>query len=404
MRQSKRAFYSGCLAAAVSASLVPSAVFAEVAPASSEAAPEPIPFLMKGADAIGIGKFMEDHRIKAYGWVEQSFTFNFSSPADRINAGRAFDDRSNDYRFNQLAFNVERTFSDKNEFQIGGKVELMYGNDMRYTQIRGLTVDTDGSRLISGTDYQFDPVQFYLTSRIPIGDYSLDLKIGRYNTPIGFEVIDAVGNPLFSHGYLFNYAIPFTHTGIQGDFKINDHIAVYYGATFGWDVFDDQNGNITHMAGAYGNVTEKWKYAFNAITGAEGSEDNEWRTVFNLVTTYQWTEAFSTSADFVYGFGQSGDQSDTYWWGVAAYATYRFNPQLAATLRGEYFLDRDGTRFVEGNFTEVTFGVDIFPFKKFMNLRIRPEARWDASWGTKAFNGGNSNHQGTLATDVIITF
>lgn len=404
MRHPSRAFLSGCMVAAVGACVLPSSVLAEQAPASTEAAPEPIPFLMKGADAIGIGKLMEDHRIKAYGWVEQSFTFNVASPENRTNSGRLFDDRSNDYRFNQLALNIERTFSDKNEFQIGGKVELMYGNDMRFTQVRGLTLGTDGSMMTSGTDYQFDPVQFYVTSRIPIGEYSLDLKLGRYVTPFGAEVIDGPSNALFSHSYLFNYAIPFTHTGIHGDFKINDKITVYYGACFGWDVFDDQNDNITHMVGAYGNITEKWKYAFNAITGAEGAENDQWRTVFNFLTTYQWTEAFSSSADFVYGFGQSGDQTDTYWWGAAAYATYRFNPQLATTLRGEFFQDRDGTRFLEGNFTEVTFGVDIYPFKKFMNLRVRPEARWDASWGSKAFNGGNSNHQGTLATDVIITF
>ena len=40
-----------------------------------------------------------------------------------------------------------------------------------------------------------------------------DVKFGQYPTPLGDEVIDATGNTFYSHSYIFNYGLPFKHTG-----------------------------------------------------------------------------------------------------------------------------------------------------------------------------------------------
>src|SRR5262245_9990530 len=60
------------------------------------------PFLKEGLDAVGIGSLMDEIDLRAHGWLEQSFTFNPADPDDDLNALRAFDDRANDYLFNQL--------------------------------------------------------------------------------------------------------------------------------------------------------------------------------------------------------------------------------------------------------------------------------------------------------------
>jgi hypothetical protein len=55
--------------------------------------------------------------------------------------------------------------------------------------------------------------------------------------------------------------------------------------------------------------------------------------------------------------------------------------------------------------TELTFGVGIVPFKKFANLKLRPEVRWDhAGAQVKAFDGGAKSNQFTVAMDVLVTF
>src|SRR5690606_27804748 len=74
-----------------------------------EVAAEPEPWSLTGA--TGLDQFLDPLGIKVYGWIEQSYTYNGRSPHDRMNNGRVFDDRSNDYRLNQVALNFERELS-----------------------------------------------------------------------------------------------------------------------------------------------------------------------------------------------------------------------------------------------------------------------------------------------------
>ena len=46
--------------------------------------------------------WFKENRIKVSGHVDQGFTANGDHPNDHINFGRLFDDRSNDYRLNQI--------------------------------------------------------------------------------------------------------------------------------------------------------------------------------------------------------------------------------------------------------------------------------------------------------------
>ena len=53
-------------------------------------------------------------------------------------------------------------------------------------------------------------------------------------TPFGCEVIAAEGNPLYSHSYLFGYAIPFTHTGVKFNYVWNSQWSTYFAVVNGW--------------------------------------------------------------------------------------------------------------------------------------------------------------------------
>lgn len=364
------------------------------------------------SEATGLNKLTDPLNIKVYGWVEQSYTYNFNSPHDRVNGARGFDDRSNDYRFNQLALNVERPLPDGKDFAIGGKVELMYGSDARFLHAAGLSDNQTDT-------VQFDPLQFYGLVRLPVGN-GLTVKFGRYATSLGAEVIDAPGNALYSHGFLFNYAIPLTHVGVQLDYPINDNLSVYYGVVEGWNVFNDNNSSVSHMAGLYGKSTDKkLSYFLNVVTGPERNfENTDYRTVVDLVASYALTDQLSATFNADYG-NESGAPSfsrvGNNWYGVAGYLTYTLNPQIATTLRAEYIRDETGSRLgipdgptnaiglpVEA--FEVTWGLDVHPLQNFTNLRVRPEIRWDHSMTSVGFDDLANRDQVTLAADVIITF
>jgi hypothetical protein len=365
-------------------------------------AAEPIPYGMQNVETPRLKKSVFDNmRLKFGGWVAQSYTFNTDSPSDRLNAARVFDDRSNDYRFNQFLVYFERELSDGKDFDIGGRVELMYGSDARFIHQKGLADNIDDNTV------QFDPVQFYALLRAPIGN-GLTFKVGKYATTLGAEVINAPDNALFSRSYLFGYAIPFTHTGVQANYPISDNLGIYYGLVKGWDVWNDNNNALSHMIGIYGSSPdEKFSHWVNLITGPEADDNSsDYRTVLDIGLGYLWTERLSQTINIDYGIEKDAAPGggDAGWWGIANYFTYTFNPELASTLRFEYFRDDDGTRLgYSADMYEVTFGLDIRP-EGLTNVRFRPEIRWDHAAGATPFDGGSDGDQVTLAMDIIFTF
>ena len=45
----------------------------------------------------------------------------------------------------------------------------------------------------------------------------------------------------YSRGLLFNYAIPFTHTGLMVGYPFSDKVSANFYLVNGWDNFDDNN-------------------------------------------------------------------------------------------------------------------------------------------------------------------
>jgi hypothetical protein len=390
--------------------LVPSMSYA----AEGETVEAPQDLLMSGAEAAGVKQPLDDLKLKLYGWVEAGYSYGLDSPTDKNLFGRVFDFKDNHIGINQTVLRLERALSDGNGFDVGGMVELSYGTDMRFIHQNGLLSHENGADETYGAgdpEYQFDPTQFYGLVRFPVGE-GLTAKFGKFVTPMGYEVIAATGNPLYSHSYLFNYAIPFTHTGVQLDYPlIKDALNVYYGINRGWDQFDDNNSTMSHMLGAYGKFDGGWGYFANFIIGPERAKENtDWRAVLDGTVTYspndQWTFALNGDVGYEPVIG-----NDPIWWGIAGYATYKFHSQISTTVRAEYFHDGDSFRtaaFDNGDDFKVfalTAGLDIYPIASFRNLRIRPEVRWDHSFDGRVFNQPTPlTNQVTFGGDIILTF
>src|SRR5262245_65576089 len=58
----------------------------------------------------------------------------------------------------------------------------------------------------------FDVEEAYISGRIPIGNGPV-LKLGKFVTLIGYEVIESPLNLNYSRDFLFSLAVPFTTTG-----------------------------------------------------------------------------------------------------------------------------------------------------------------------------------------------
>ena len=181
--------------------------------------------------------------IVQYGWLEQGATFNSLSPMNRWNGPVSTNDRSNEYEMNQLWLGWERPVkTDGCGWDIGGRIDLMYGSDWRYGECYGLETNLDAPNHL----YGFILPQFYME----VGYNDLTVKMGHFAPSIGYEVVAAPGNFFYSHSYALGYSEPVLVTGLQADYKLSNHWNVIGGFNNGFNEFEDQNGMLHFLGGA----------------------------------------------------------------------------------------------------------------------------------------------------------
>ena len=81
----------------------------------------------------------------------------------------------------------------------------------------------------------------------------IDLKAGQYPTPLGYETIDPSTNPFYSHSYIFQFGLPFKHTGALTTTHVNDVLDIYAGVDTGTNTtfgpLGDNNGAVGGIGG-----------------------------------------------------------------------------------------------------------------------------------------------------------
>jgi len=371
-----------------------------------------------------------ESRFKISGWIDSGITFNPDSPQDNQNFGRIFDDRANEPLLNQVVINFERALAPElGEFDWGFKLQFMYGSDARFIHSLGLFDDTAATSIL-----QPDLVEAYLNLHFPvITEGGLDLKLGKFVTLEGAETIDPHTNFFYSHTYIFNFGIPFNHTGALATWHATSHLNLVAGLTRGVNTSVDDNNDSIAFHGGIGLDLNEGKIVVSAAThiGPETPNNNHDQRYLNTITTtWKITDKLTSITDLNYAH-DAGADADAY--GVAQYFTYAINSWLTAGVRGEIFRDdkgfyvvsfandHDPMRALEGEPTidsrtvgggkttygAVTLGLNIKPTvpKAAASLAIRPELRFDSALnGTHPFNDSSQLNQFTAGIDVIISF
>jgi hypothetical protein len=361
--------------------------------------------LMGLADRSGFGKVLTENGLSIGGWVQGGWTYNFDDPAFDINVGRVFDFENQDPTLHQIVFFVDKSVDSK-KFDIGGRMEWMWGSDARLIHSNGLF---DHYGVNDGPDEQFDLTQLYADVNVPVGS-GLKLRVGKFVTTIGYEYINPNSNALYSHSFLFGFAIPFTHTGIVGFYNLNDQFQLIGGVTRGWEQsLEDNNDEIDGLWGVVWTLSKNTSLAINGTIGPERAGNNDdMRYLFDVILSHKIGDNLTIAVNGDYGWEESGgaDGDDGQWYGIAGYASFTITDLFAVNGRIEYFNDDDGARGLGTGVFEATLGLDIKPLAKernFSTLRIRPEVRWDAS-DDKIFDGFTEDNQFTFGVDVIFGF
>ena len=352
------------------------------------------------------------HNLVARFWLSQGFTANAHSPTDRSNGTLGMNDRADEYQFSQLGFFAERTIdTDADEPAIGGRIEMMYGTDARFVQSIGFDDEWYSGRFVA-----LAMPQLYGEVFLPFGG-GLDVKLGRFWSPLGVEGVPAADRFFYSTVNVFMFAQPSCQTGILGEYTVNDRVSLLTGLTRGWDMWEDNNSALNILGGVYLTGSEDdSELALLVSYGSESDQGNDRQFVFNSTWTrplrgpwsYMLASDFGVAADVA--IDRSGLPEDAQWWGVTNYLFCELNDCWKAGARFEVFHDDDGVRIrpIErddplgrGTLYALTLGVNYSPHA---NLIVRPEIRWDWAAGLSPFDDETSSQQFTAAIDAIVRF
>lgn len=364
-------------------------------------------------------QFLKDLGIQAFGWLEAGFTANALSPRDRSNGPIATNDRSDDFQFNQGWFGFERAVKTNGDgFDIGGRVDIVYGTDWRYGDSPGLE-----SQINSRNSYYGLVIpQFYLE----LGWNDLTVRAGHFAAGIGYEQIPAPLNFFYSHSYAIGYSEPILLTGFQANYKWSDNLNIIAGFNNGWTQFEDFDQRFDFLGGfRWKSDDKKTELSFMVDVGPQDPRVNDPQFAYALVFQRQLTDNLKYVAQNNLGGTEHGDpRTGSYagWYGLDQYLFYKINTKLTLGTRFEWFDDAQGSRVAgignlnngwtalpgfEGNFFEWTNG---FNYQPCPNMNIRPELRYDWYSGTRnladqlPFGDGKHHDQLTVAFDVVIVF
>jgi hypothetical protein len=356
-------------------------------------------------DQTPLGEPLRDARIVIGGLVQGGVTFGLDDPDGDEIVGRIFDFENQDPTLHQLMLFIERSVDTETQFDIGGRIEMIWGGDGRFTPSNGL-LDDNGDE---DNDEQFDITQIYLEVVLIAGDNALTAKVGKFITPLGYETVDPSQNAFYSHNLLFNL-VPYSHTGVLLNWQASEKMQLFGGVSRGWDQsLEDNNDALDVIGGITYECSENTSSTISFTTGPEYADDNShYKTAINLYVTHQYSDQLALAAEATYVYdsnqGQDGDAANTY--GVCGYAILTLTDMVSVQGRAEWLNDTELAGGFDCNLYEATIGLDIRPFANDRigrKLRIRPEFRADYAEHA-IFDGGDDHLQMTAAIDALFTF
>ncbi len=362
--------------------------------------------LMAALDRVGLAEPLESARIDLSGWVEGSYNYNFMNPAKELNLGHDFDIHANHATINQLVLNVERDVDlTSHQFDIGGRIEFLYGSDAAWTHANGLY---RAFRVpLTGPDFQFDTPDMYVDLAFPIGN-GLRVRAGRFEF---WKPLDPNASVFFSHTFAYNAALPFTNTGITAAYNFNQQWSLEAGISRGDDqATNDDNGAIDFIGKLAWRPSDQLAVALYGSIGPEQPGDNA-DYLFRLNPTVTWNASDNLSflADAVYAHqqGNTGNGFKDSYYGISGNAVLKLDQRFSLAGRLEWFRDETGLVIGRGgNFYEATVGMTVTPFPTDpvgSNFKVRPEVRYDYA-SRDFFNGLTRHDQLIAALDAIFDF
>ncbi|MEZ4649271.1 MAG: porin [Candidatus Eisenbacteria bacterium] len=208
------------------------------------------------------------------------------------------------------------------------------------TEKAGLRADLEWVK--DGEEYIAQVEQAYATYA-PAPDWTL--TFGKFNAPIGFELLDPTDVYQFSHSLVFDYGLPTNLTGLSVARTFGNGFDVIAHVSNGWDR-QTASRNVT-VGGRAGFAQDALTLGVSAISGKEDLGEETYatlkRTVVDVDASYA-LERVLFGGEFNLGSAEhNGFDAD--WTGFLLMAHATVNELLGITARVDWFDDPDGYVF-----------------------------------------------------------
>lgn len=398
------------------------------------------------------------------GWLSAGAVIDTSHSGASMSVVDRFPDRMNEFIMNQLYFTFGRSVN-KNRcaFDLGGRVDFLYGTDYFYTTALGLETKTTPFYAAEGhimnprnaeqrwnghgirnngeaSLYGLSMPQLYAELFAPIG-LGTTIKLGHFYSMMGFESAMSTENFFYTRSYTTVYGEPTTFTGMVVSQQLTRRLTGIIGFTQGWNIWENPNDKLSVIAGGkWVSDSKNTEIAFTIHSGKYDEFGQDTRTNYSLVISQQlscrlkWViqhdlgreenANFRTYWDDINNTA-STERVNGRWASITNYLFYRINEKWSLGGRFEWFQDSGHSKIAtmplhsEGpggrwlgvhgrNYYNFTIGANWKPTPYFT---LRPEIRWD--WSDVKimphrpeglYNGFSRDNLCTIAIEGVLKF
>jgi hypothetical protein len=353
--------------------------------------------------------------IKLGGGIATSYQYNFNDPDSNLTSLRAFDRDHNSFVLDLFQLQVSRA---PGEDGVGFVTKIDFG---KLAERLGTDWDGDGTAgNVAEEQNSIEIQEAFITYNFP-GLPDLQVKAGKFATPIGAEVIEPWANPNISRSMQFAWGIPYIHTGATASYAFGPQVSLMLGIVNGWDNAVDSNDGKSFLGSLAITPVEQFSLLVNGIYGAEQADRGDSkRGLFDIVATIKPVENFAIILNYDYGnetdLGVGGDADWNAFSGILSYDIVEGLPMpIGFAFRGEVFDDSDGTRLPTlggagfGSFQSAAEITGTFKLVLAEGLMFRTEYRYD--WGHNALyenyptaGDDSQDDQHTIAAQLSYVF
>jgi hypothetical protein len=302
------------------------------------------------AQGSAVDPFLQS--INIGGHIAASYGYSFNNPG--VNAGAntlcSFQCNHNELSLDAAKLEIGRPASEPGK--LGFQFDLLLGQNANIQGSLAPAVDSNSTPNGVSSDQEIFLQQAYASYNAN----GVEIKLGKFETLLGYELFDTDANANITQGVLFTFAIPAFHTGLLLGGSLSEEVTWNAGLVNGFNN-TRESGDAKAFMGRLGWSRGPALVALSSYIGTLGETrttsqglvvgDNSRDTqIYDLILEYKPTERLKTWANFDVGRTDNGlPGSDPTFFGVALGTKLQLSEKLYLAVRGEYMNDDQGSRF-----------------------------------------------------------